>query len=247
MFQEQQLFNARQYLQSFSIHALFESLTTDLITNRPKDPIEFIISRLRDTQVARTERSRPRIVFIVGGPGAGKGTQSARLAEHSGCLHLQVGEMLRAHAAGDASLSAVSERLAQDPDASAEDLVLACPTDVLVQFLKGQLLTPTGDPIDATRTVVLDSFPLSLEAAFAFERAVTEIHSVLFLDVPTPVLRERVLKRAATTGRQEARDLDRRLDLWMTKTRPLVEYYSTLTKARRVLCLLSDLHALDLG
>ncbi|MFS7988603.1 putative UMP/CMP kinase [Helianthus anomalus] len=40
----------------------------------------------------------PKIVFVLGGPGSGKGTQCAYIVEHFGYTHLSAGDLLRAEA-----------------------------------------------------------------------------------------------------------------------------------------------------
>jgi UMP-CMP kinase len=39
---------------------------------------------------------KPKVLFVLGGPGAGKGTQCARLVEDFGFVHLSAGDLLRA-------------------------------------------------------------------------------------------------------------------------------------------------------
>lgn len=42
---------------------------------------------------------KKNVIFVVGGPGSGKGTQCARIAEKYGMEHFSVGDLLRAEAA----------------------------------------------------------------------------------------------------------------------------------------------------
>ncbi len=44
-------------------------------------------------------RRPPTVVFVLGGPGAGKGTQCAKIVEHYGWSHLSAGDLLRAERA----------------------------------------------------------------------------------------------------------------------------------------------------
>ena len=39
--------------------------------------------------------SKPKVVFVLGGPGAGKGTQCAKIVEEFGWCHLSAGDLLR--------------------------------------------------------------------------------------------------------------------------------------------------------
>ena len=40
--------------------------------------------------------SKPNVIFVLGGPGAGKGTQCAKIVENFGYVHLSAGDLLRA-------------------------------------------------------------------------------------------------------------------------------------------------------
>lgn len=44
---------------------------------------------------AFVQMSKPRVVFVLGGPGAGKGTQCAKIVEEFGWCHLSAGDLLR--------------------------------------------------------------------------------------------------------------------------------------------------------
>ena len=43
----------------------------------------------------KAESTKPRVVFVLGGPGAGKGTQCAKIVEEFGWCHLSAGDLLR--------------------------------------------------------------------------------------------------------------------------------------------------------
>ena len=43
-----------------------------------------------------TSGKKPVVFFVLGGPGAGKGTQCAKLVENNGFVHLSAGDLLRA-------------------------------------------------------------------------------------------------------------------------------------------------------
>ena len=46
---------------------------------------------------------KPNVVFVLGGPGAGKGTQCSRMVEQFGYVHLSAGDLLRAERAAEGS------------------------------------------------------------------------------------------------------------------------------------------------
>lgn len=44
---------------------------------------------------SESREKKPRVVFVLGGPGAGKGTQCAKLVDEFGFVHLSAGDLLR--------------------------------------------------------------------------------------------------------------------------------------------------------
>ena len=166
-------------------------------------------------------------LLLLAPPGAGKGTQGERLAEHFGARHLSTGEMLRAEVAAGTELGqAVADCLAAG-DLVSDDLM----TDLLRQPL-----------IDAAAAggYILDGFPRTLSQAHqAFELArdlgIT-VHAVLALDAPDEVLRERLAGRGASSGRADDTEdvINHRLEVYAAQTRPLLNYYEGRGVLKRI-------------
>ena len=158
-------------------------------------------------------------LLLLAPPGAGKGTQGERLAQHYGIRHLSTGDMLRAEVASDSELGqAVAEHLRTG------DLV---PDDMLEAMLRDPLIEAAKEG-----GYILDGFPRNLHQAHqAYELArdlgIT-VHSVLALEAPDDVLRERLRGRGATSGRSDDTDevIEHRLDVYREQTQPLIDYYS---------------------
>src|SRR3954454_13777309 len=134
-------------------------------------------------------------LLLLAPPGAGKGTQGERLAEHFGVGHLSTGDLLRAEVAADTPLGrAVADCLA------AGDLV---PDGLMTELLRDPLVSASQDG-----GYILDGFPRTLAQAHqAFELArdlgIT-VHAVIALEALDVVLRERLLVRAAQSRRADA-------------------------------------------
>ena len=158
-------------------------------------------------------------LLLLAPPGAGKGTQGERLAEHYGIRHLSTGDMLRAEVASGSELGqAVAEHL------STGDLV---PDDLLEEMLRDPLVEAAKEG-----GYILDGFPRNLHQAHqAYELArdlgIT-VHAVLALEAPDDVLRERLRGRGATSGRTDDTDdvIEHRLDVYREQTQPLIDYYN---------------------
>jgi len=92
------------------------------------------------------------LIIILGPPGAGKGTQAARLVEHYGMIHLSTGEMLRQEVA---SKTEIGSRVSEIMDAG--ELV---PDELISQMVQDNLGCVNGTP-----NLILDGFPRTLEQA----------------------------------------------------------------------------------
>jgi adenylate kinase len=127
-----------------------------------------------------------RIVVLLGPPGAGKGTQAARLAADLGLAHVATGDLFRAHVAAGTELG----RLAKDY----MDRGQLVPDDVTLEMLLARLAEP-----DAAAGVVLDGFPRTRAQAEALDRALGErgeqVTAAVLIEVPEEVLVARLADR----------------------------------------------------
>lgn len=124
--------------------------------------------------------------ILIGAPGAGKGTQALILQTTHGFFHLASGDLLRAAVRQQTPLG----RLAKE---YMERGVLV-PDDVVIELLFERL-----SQTEQARGVIFDGFPRTLEQARALEGALgaqgQKIDRVIYLDVPSEILMERLTKR----------------------------------------------------
>ncbi len=121
-----------------------------------------------------------RLVFL-GPPGAGKGTQAARLAGDLGVPHLSTGELLRAAVAAGTPLGVEADRFMRGGH--------LVPDDLVVRILAERLARG-----DTARGFILDGFPRTRAQAEALAR-ITAIDRVLDFDIPETLLLERLTER----------------------------------------------------
>jgi adenylate kinase len=189
--------------------------------------------------------SEPRLV-LLGRQGAGKGTQSTRLAEHYGVIHVSTGDMFRTQAAQGTAFGLEAKRYMD-----AGELV---PDEIVVGVIE-ECMVP-GGPLGAG--FVLDGFPRTLHQARELDRVIAgcPLDLVVDLDVPREIVFDRIAGRRVcescqrvyhvnlppvhgwtcdTCGanvRQRDDDTDeaveRRLELYEHETVPIVEYYRAL-------------------
>jgi adenylate kinase len=158
-------------------------------------------------------------LLLVAPPGAGKGTQAERLAEHYGITHLSSGDLLRTEVAAGTEIGDAASAYLQRGD--------LVPDQLIYEILALPL-------IEATRRggYVLDGFPRNLrqaEAAYQFAKEVEgiELQAVIHLDVPSVELMRRLLARAERNGRSDdAKEIvEHRLEVYVVETEPLLAFY----------------------
>ncbi len=184
---------------------------------------------------------QPNVVFVLGGPGAGKGTMCELADLQLGWVHLSMGSLLR-------------NKLDQgDPQASEIERFMAegklVPDEITVRLLK-----ETMEKITRTtgkQNFLLDGFPrsfgnlaawlgsdnvsgdpeLELRKSISTE-SVIELPKMLFFECPLAELERRVMGRSAHTGRSDdnLESLRQRFATFKAETLPMVEYFKKLEK-----------------
>ena len=126
-----------------------------------------------------------RMIF-VGPPGAGKGTQAARLVEHFSIPHISSGDMLRAAVKEGTALG-----VAADGYMKRGDLV---PDAVVIGMIVERIAKP-----DCAKGFMLDGFPRTRPQAEALDVALTDagvkLDAVVLLEVPDSLIVDRIIWR----------------------------------------------------
>lgn len=184
-------------------------------------------------------------IMLLGAPGAGKGTQAAKLIEAYGYAHISTGDILRKAVANQTPLG-----LAAKGYMDKGELV---PDMVVIGLVKARLEEP-----DAENGFILDGFPRTVVQADALGTALAELgktlDAVISIDVEKSALVERLTARRtckqcgaifnvvsqpetangvcpACGGELLQRDDDtvetvtNRLDVYERSTAPLIAYY----------------------
>jgi adenylate kinase len=157
-------------------------------------------------------------LVLLGPPGAGKGTQAARVACTFGCPHIATGDIFRANVAEGTGLGRAAQEFMDRGDLVPDELVIAMVMDRLAES-------------DCDGGFVLDGFPRTVNQAEALDRRLGDLgaplHAVLCLDADEEELLRRLAGRAAAQHRADDAEqtIRHRLEVFAIKTRPLIDYY----------------------
>ena len=156
----------------------------------------------------------PTVVFILGGPGAGKGTQCALLVDKHQFIHLSTGDLLREEVANKGPNAAEIAKI------QAEGGLVS--SEILVKIIKGRLeKNPEGK-------FLLDGFPRNQENIDVWNKIIgdaAEIPCLLYFDCSDETMKNRILGRSKTSGRTDDNEkaIVKRLKTFRDYTIPIVE------------------------
>jgi adenylate kinase len=163
-------------------------------------------------------------VILFGPPGAGKGTQSAKLIEKYKLTHLSTGDVFRYNIKNETDLGVLAKSFI-DKGALVPDEV----TNNMVRDFVKRNLNEYG--------FIFDGYPRTIaqgeELAKMLEALNTEVSMMLALEVDEDELVRRLLERGKTSGRvddQNEETIRTRFKVYKDETSPLAAFYSSKNK-----------------
>eukprot|EP00667_Euglena_gracilis_P022813 EG_transcript_25524 len=219
---EHKKWNAQEYLGQHSVHSLFQQLTAELILYKPNSPLDYVADRVTEMKEGQPS-VRPKIIFLLGPPGSGRGTQGTKVMEHFGYKHLVAGDLLRREALAGSDQGRALLTTIRDGGLAPGAVVIP----LLAQAIEAE---PLGT------NYVIDGFPRELTQAVTFESQLCECRFAIYLECPDVVCKQRLAARAAqlSTPADDPGMVEKRLQTFQRDGLPVVEYLEALGKLRRV-------------
>lgn len=158
-------------------------------------------------------------LVILGGPGAGKGTQANQLYHMLQIPCISTGDLLRAAISDQTPLGQEAR-----PYVEKGELVR---DETMIEFIRKELIAPA-----MSKGWLLDGYPRTAFQAEELDFLLDELAQLLdwaiYLNVPNDVLMRRSLGRSRSDDRPEI--VQRRIDLFHQRTVPILEYYERRQK-----------------
>ncbi|KAI0693892.1 UMP-CMP kinase [Cytidiella melzeri] len=181
------------------------------------------------------DSSKVTVLFVLGGPGAGKGTQCANLVKDFGFCHLSAGDLLRAEQNRPGSEHGEMIRTY-----IREGQVV--PMEVTVKLLQNAMTVALKEGREGEGwqngkgRFLVDGFPRKMDQAIKFDTEVCEARMVLFFTTTEEEMTKRLLKRGETSGREDdnAESIKKRFKVYHDQTMPVIEYYHKQSKVASI-------------
>ncbi len=178
-----------------------------------------------------SETTQTRLL-IIGPPGAGKGTQAARIAERYDVPAISTGDIFRANIQGGTELGQQVQAIIK-----AGELV---PDSLTNEIVRDRLHQD-----DASRGFLLDGYPRNVEQVHALDGMLEgdALDAVVLLVADTDEVVARLLKRAEIEGREDDTEevIRHRQDIYAEQTAPLIDLFTE----RGILVSVDGLGAID--
>merc|ERR1712215_421342 len=157
-----------------------------------------------------SSRMAPPVVWMMGGPGSGKGTQCEKINLRFGYCHLSSGDLLRAE------IMSNSER-GKQIFATMEKGILV-PDELVISLLKEAM-----DKLPDAKGFIIDGFPAHLKQAELFEEKSGPPNKIIVFELNEEVMKIRLKARGNFDDQEEA--IKKRVATYVEQTKPVIEKY----------------------
>ncbi|KAF8344328.1 UMP-CMP kinase [Cantharellus anzutake] len=168
------------------------------------------------------------VVYVLGGPGAGKGTQCASLVSEYDFVHLSAGDLLRAEQKREGSQygALIAEYIREGQ---------VVPMEVTIKLLENAMKAAFEERKNSDHSgwtngkgrFLIDGFPRKMDQALKFDEDVCPASFVLFFNCPEQELLKRLLERGKTSGRTDDNEesIKKRFKTFIETSMPVVDHY----------------------
>lgn len=158
-------------------------------------------------------------LILFGPPGSGKGTQSEKIVEKFGLIHLSTGNLLRQEIADKSQLGLAAKSFIDKGQLVPDEVVIAMISDCIEKH-------------HGAKGFLFDGFPRTVAQAQSLDKLLslkkTDISKVIALEVVEEELITRLVKRGETSGRSDDTNeevIRKRFAVYKNETEPVADHY----------------------
>jgi len=173
------------------------------------------------------DHDKVKVVYVLGGPGVGKGTQCANLVRDYGFVHLSAGDLLRAEQNREGSEygDLIKQNIREGTLVPMEVII-----KLIENAIKEELEKPHPDQVgweDGRGRFLLDGFPREMNQALKFDETVCLPSYVLFFALTEDVMLQRLTERGKTSEREDDNEesIKKRFHTFEDESMPVIDYY----------------------
>ena len=173
---------------------------------------------------AAVRPEKARVVFVIGGPGSGKGTQCAKIKDEFKYNHMSTGDVLR---------TVVKEKKApgwQELEADMKEGKLIS-SQKLISFVK------VGIVASQNKKILLDGFPRNKENLDEWNKQmkdVADVVAVVYFELADEVMKERLLGRNEGRADDNEETIAKRISTFNQETKPVIDAYEKEGKVIKI-------------
>jgi len=157
------------------------------------------------------------IVWVLGGPGSGKGTQCARLVEKYGFVHLSSGDLLRDEvASGSAKGKELNEIMSKG---------ILVPREVVLDLIKSAI----EKNLSTAKGFLIDGYPREVEQGIDFEAKIAPCTLIIYYNCSDATMKQRLIGRGLSSGRVDDNEetIMKRLKTFHDHSEPVMAHYAS--------------------
>lgn len=194
---------------------------------------------------ASPTQQKPSVVFVLGGPGAGKGTQCSNIVRDFDFVHLSAGDLLRAEQAtpGSEYGDMIKHMIQTGAIVPAKVLGFARKVEIgdeshLHLKVTIMLLKRAMETSGCTRFLI-DGFPRNQDNNdewYNLMKDHADVKFLLFMDCPEEEMEKRIMRRSEGSGRidDNITSLRKRFVTYREQTMPIIQGYEAKQMCRKI-------------
>ena len=173
-----------------------------------------------NTTAAKTEEgksasdNKPNIVFVIGGPGCGKGTQCKKIIKKYGYVSFSTGDLLR--------------KYVKDKQEGYEDLDKAMKEGKLISSATLMKVLKEYIVKSKNKKILVDGYPRNQENIDEWEKQMSNevnVKAALYFEVSNEEMKKRILGRNEGRADDNEETIVKRLETFEKQTKPVVSYF----------------------